>query len=283
MLVSKTVCHPGLVRDLNEDSYISNSDEGVWLVADGVGGNTGGEFASQLAVQVVERKLRQNLPFLEAIEEANESILSAVSNQTELEGMATTIIGVKILQNNFELAWVGDSRAYLIDPKKGIQRLSSDHNVAFELYEHGEISEAEMLSHQGQHELTQALGQESQLSIPVLNGRLGAGCFLMLCTDGLSGVVSEDFIFQTICGAKHLDQAAENLLSEVLEAGAPDNVTFTLIHHPQRLTNEDEESAAFKPDAPQEVRQVPFKNRAIMTWIVLLVVFVTLLLTFYLD
>lgn len=275
MLISETICHQGLVRNQNEDSYISNVHENIWLVADGVGGNVGGEIASQLSVQTVERKLRQGISLSSAIFETNQAILSASSHQLELEGMATTLVAVKFIGNQYELAWVGDSRAYIVD-SKNITLLSSDHNVANELYLKGELKKQDVQDHPGQHELTQALGQLSLTAIPHKKGVLQEGSTMLLCSDGLSGVLSEQLIFQVVNGESSLEDISQALLNLVLESGAPDNVTISLIryvdHKPQLSISSVEKSSN---------KQSKFVNKAPITWAVLSIVILVLLGLFY--
>jgi protein phosphatase len=228
MLISKSVCHQGLVRERNEDSLVCNESLGLWVVADGVGGNLHGDVASQLASQAIERRVRQGSELSEAICEAHQVILSAVDSQPSLSNMATTVVACRFDGHQFELSWVGDSRAYLLDAS-GISQLSSDHNLANKLYLQGAIAESELREHVGQHELTQALGQMTLSRMPRSLGELHEGDFLLLCTDGLSGVLTDDCVYQTVMQAANLDVACESLLAQVLEAGAPDNVTFALI------------------------------------------------------
>tara|TARA_R110001592_G_scaffold288331_4_gene557346 strand:- start:1948 stop:2778 length:831 start_codon:yes stop_codon:yes gene_type:complete len=276
MLISHTICHQGLLRDRNEDSFISNTDGGVWLVADGVGGNVGGELASQISVQAVDRKLRQGSSLIAAIEEANQAILSAVSQQPDLKGMATTIVAVKFTKCQFELAWVGDSRAYVIDTT-GIHLLSEDHNVANELFVNGEISQQEASTHPGRHELTQALGQFSLADIPVKTGQLNDGSMLLLCTDGLSGVLSEELIFKTLRKKSSLEDISNELLDLVLAAGAPDNVTLSLIKYQDDLNASSETIEKASSDNFKVI------NKAPITWSILFIVFLLLALLFYVD
>ena len=228
MLISTSVCHQGLVRERNEDSVVGNESLGLWVVADGVGGNAHGDVASQLVVQTIERRIRQGMTLHEAVTDANEAIISAIENQSELDGMASTVVACLFHGHQFELAWVGDSRAYLID-NEGISLLSSDHNLANELFQQGMIREDEVQTHSGQHELTQAMGQMNLSRIPKVLGELHEGDVLLLCTDGLSGPLLEQLIYQTVSEAQSLDDAGESLLDKVLEAGAPDNVSFSLI------------------------------------------------------
>lgn len=228
MLISTTVCHQGMVRERNEDSVIGNDDLGLWVVADGVGGNSNGDVASKLVVQTIERKIRRGVGLEEAVIAAHNSIITAIEGQPDLEGMATTVVVSLFHGNQFELSWIGDSRAYLID-NEGISQLSSDHNLANELFQYGKIEKSEVQSHPGQHELTQAMGQMNLEKIPKVLGELHEGDVLLLCTDGLSGPLPEKDIYEVVSKNESLKQAGEILLEKVLDAGAPDNVAFSLI------------------------------------------------------
>lgn len=272
MLISNTTCHQGLVREQNEDSYISQAESSLWLVADGVGGNIGGDMASQLAVQTIERQVRQGDHLKKAISSAHQAILSAVTRQPELNGMATTVVAAKFDAQKFELAWVGDSRAYLIS-ENAIQQLSTDHNVANELFMQGSIAEAELAKHLGQHELTQALGEMSLVDIPCKTGRLKHGDILLLCSDGLSGVLSDQTILDTCKQFDSLVHISESLLSQVLAAGAPDNVTFTLLAWD---ASQDVSSSRVTYDT--RLKQV---SRIALTWKILCLVVVIMAVLLY--
>ena len=284
MLISTTLCHPGLVRDQNEDSCISNEQAGLWLVADGVGGNNAGQVASQLAVQTIERRYRQGQPLKTAILDAHQAISVASQQQQTLQGMATTIVAAGFSGDRYELAWLGDSRAYLLDPS-GMELLSSDHNVANALFKKGAIAAHEVFDHPGQHELTQALGQFSLAEIPSISGTLQADQCLLLCTDGLSGVLSEQEIFETIRKHTNLTQAADDLLQKVLAAGAPDNLSLTLIKLADDsvkpvLTKEGDARAAVssidRGGAPVSKKHTVL-NKAPLTWLILGIVVLIML------
>jgi len=231
MLESESISHQGLVRERNEDSYINNEGLGLWVVADGVGGNGHGDVASQLATQSLERKVRQGSELSQAILEADAAIVEAVSHDESLSRMATTIVACRFdAYHQFQLAWVGDSRAYLLD-QSGISQLSSDHNQANKLFGLGVISEEEVQAHPGQHELTQALGLMTLDNVPMSLGELHDKDYLLLCTDGLTGVVSDQEIYQIVMRSESVSAACEVLLARTLEEGAPDNVTFSLIQY----------------------------------------------------
>jgi len=183
----------------------------------------------------------------------------------------------------YELAWLGDSRAYLIDPG-GMALLSSDHNVANALFKKGAIAAHEVFDHPGQHELTQALGQFSLAEIPSINGTLQADQCLLLCTDGLSGVLSEQEIFDTIRKHTNLTQAADDLLQQVLAAGAPDNLSLTLI----KLSDDSVITPAIEDDAntaslsfdrggTSGEKHRAVLNKAPLTWLILGIVVLIML------
>lgn len=290
MLMSTTICHRGLVRDQNEDCGISNELSQLWLVADGVGGNRGGKVASEMAVQTIDRRYRQGLSLEEAIVDANR-VIAETSQQPELCGMATTIVAAGFSGADYQLAWVGDSRAYLVGPDE-IRQLSSDHNIANALFQDGDIEEHELFDHPGQHELTQALGSMSLDKVPSLTGTLQDGQCLLLCTDGLSGVLNDQEILQSYRqylprSPKVLKQLADHLLQQVLAAGAPDNVCFTLIMRKHPVDSEfSVVSHAVNKDAVFQGRNAAAKeskkpvNKAPLTWLLLSIVVLIMLLLF---
>jgi len=254
MLKSHSLSHRGSVRDTNEDSLVEDLAHGVWIIADGVGGNGNGDVASQLATQTVERKLRQGDAMVDAIIGANDAIAHAVTENVGLSGMATTLVACQFNAGHFELAWVGDSRAYLLNAN-GIAQLSSDHNIANDLHLRGDLAAEDVASHPGQHELTQALGQMTLERIPKSIGELQDGDCLLLCTDGLSGVLDEPTIYDLVMGTQNLREASGSLLDHVLERGAPDNVTFSLIRF-----NEDE-TAIKASDFESPSYRLPFDRK----------------------
>lgn len=254
MLDCKSLTHRGLVREHNEDSYAEDLAHGLWVVADGVGGNGHGEIASQMAVQSIERQLRQGAPVDDAIEKANDVLTEVIEQNPEYTHMATTVVACKFEAGHYELSWVGDSRAYLIN-SAGIEQLTSDHNMANALVEQGALSREQGESHKGQHELTQALGQLSLDRLPKNIGELHDGDYLLLCTDGLSGVVEEGVIRELVLNSPTLEEAVDQLLEKVLAAGAPDNVTYSLIRYQQ----DDQE--IHRRDFSAKGNRLPFDRR----------------------
>jgi serine/threonine protein phosphatase PrpC len=279
MLDSKTISHQGLVREANEDSFAEDLIQGFWIVADGVGGNGHGDVASQMAVQTIERRLRHGARLIEAIVDANEVVTKAASDNPSLTGMATTVVACRFEAGHYEVSWVGDSRAYLINAE-GIMQLSADHNLANDLYQRGEIGAEECEAHSGQHELTQALGQMNLDKIPKTIGELHDGDCLLLCTDGLSGVLNIEEISTLAHGRETLDRISEKLLDRVLEQGAPDNVTFSLIRY--REDDTQIEAADFsKPSYRLPFDRKPYEKNAQKRPALLLIILLSLVFLFF--
>lgn len=228
MIESAVVSHQGKVRERNEDSVLESSNLGLWLVADGVGGNGGGDVASQLAVQTVEREMRQGKGLLEAIGVADQKVCESAAGSPGLENMATTIVACHIESNHYAISWVGDSRAYFRDASGELSLLSRDHNYASE--GNGGYS-SEGSGNAGQHELTQALGHLSLGRLPKVVGDLHHGEMILLCSDGLSGVLEHEQIAQILNFNDELASVAQSFIDSVLEAGAPDNVSIALIRY----------------------------------------------------
>ncbi len=231
---------------------LCNDELGLWVVADGVGGNAHGDVASQLVVQTIERRVRQGSSLVEALEQANDALVGVQKSQDGMSSMATTVVACLFHENHFELTWIGDSRAYLLD-QTGIQQLSSDHNLANELFNQGSISEDELRSHSGQHELTQALGQMSLSDIPLSLGELQEGDTLLLCSDGLSGPVNDEDIHRIVMSAPDIQTAAKSLLDNVLAAGAPDNVSIVLVE--RGVASKTMKASDFKQTRARRIRE----------------------------
>ncbi|MFT5717499.1 MAG: serine/threonine protein phosphatase PrpC [Oleiphilaceae bacterium] len=280
MLESKSVSDQGLVRKRNEDSYINNESLGLWVVADGVGGHAHGDVASQLATQSLERKIRQGSELSKAILEVDAAIIDAISNEESLSGMATTIVACRFdAYHQFQVAWVGDSRAYLLD-QSGISQLTSDHNHANKLFSLGMITEDEVQAHPGQHELTQALGLMTLDKVPMSLGEMHDKDYLLLCTDGLTGVISDQEIYQIVMKSESINGACEVLLARALEEGAPDNVTFSLIQFkesaPEIKASDFQGASSYRLPYDQK----PYLKHLSSRPILLLLIFISMIILF---
>jgi len=223
--------HAGLRRELNEDTYYGDSDLGLWLVADGMGGHEYGEVASALARETIVREIRQGASLAQAIRTADEEIIRASRQRSDALPMGTTVVALRIVGNRFEVAWVGDSRAYLWRDGN-LAQLSHDHSYVQELITQGAITVDQARTHPHRNVVTQALGvtEPQNLNVETLAGDLRPGMQLLLCSDGLTEEVDDGNISQVLahteCSAQ---ECVDGLVAAALDGGGSDNITVVLV------------------------------------------------------
>lgn len=228
-----SVSEQGLVRDNNEDSFAIKAEQGLFIVADGMGGHAAGEQASNLAVQTVVDLLQgdwQQEPELRieaAIKGANSAILARSTIDAALIGMGTTLTVAAVRPDCLLTGQIGDSAAFLAD-SEGLKLLTGDHSVSGQLLALGKITDAEAARHPQRHVLTRALGIDPWPEIEVRRHSWRPGQMLLLCTDGLTEVVSKADIWRELQADASLEHRLKRLLDLVFERGAPDNVTIIL-------------------------------------------------------
>lgn len=223
--------HVGLRRELNEDTYYGDSDLGLWLVADGMGGHEYGEVASALARETVVREISSGSSLSAAIRVADEEIIRHSRHRGDSLPMGTTIVAARITGNRFEIAWVGDSRIYLWHDDT-LTQISHDHSYVQELIAQGAISADQARHHPHRNVVTQALGVTTpdQLNIETRVGELKPGMQLLLCSDGLTEEVDDPHIAQVLshheCSAQ---ECVDGLVAAALDGGGSDNITVVLV------------------------------------------------------
>ncbi|MGI6627544.1 MAG: Stp1/IreP family PP2C-type Ser/Thr phosphatase [Bacillota bacterium] len=232
----------GLVRPENEDSWsvtcLSRNKSEIWLamVADGIGGHEGGEIASSLAVksisEFISNAFLEDKPghvLREAIIYANGKILESSMNKDGIPGMGTTLTCAMIVQNGSKvyLGHIGDSRAYIVSNRQ-IRKITDDHSVSGELVRNGTITEEDAMRHPGRNILTAALGTQETVDVAIYTESLFPGDVVILCTDGLTGLVSSSEISEVATGCDR-DEAARRLVDLANSRGGYDNVTVVLL------------------------------------------------------
>ena len=223
----------GLHRTENEDSGWAGSK--VIAVADGLGGHAGGEIASTLAIKKISTLEKSSLnqrnaetTLVEAYREINNDLALSMKNKSELRGMGTTLTSVVMGKDKTFLAHLGDSRAYLIRDQRILQ-LTKDHTVVQELLDQGRISADEVDGHPQRSFITKALMGSSQNERPdFIEVDLNDGDILLLCSDGLAGVVDEKTIEKTIVANGVSELTLSELKGLAYKKGAPDNLTIIL-------------------------------------------------------
>lgn len=220
----------GLVRQRNEDRFFI--DGTICAVTDGMGGYSGGEIASTYAVDEIKEylssKSKVNTQDLcDAIIHANERIVNRVAHEERLSGMGTTVVVTAIEGDSLYWASVGDSRLYIYRDEL-LQQITTDHSMVQELLSAGEITKDEMVNHPQRNLLTRAVGVDEILMVDSGEVSILPGDRILLCTDGLSGCVSDDTIAAALQSIPDDMKVVEYLMDVVYESGAGDNVTIVV-------------------------------------------------------
>lgn len=214
----------GLVRQRNEDHYLLDLARGLFVVADGMGGHLAGDIASRLAVETISSTIPEAVPgnpmtlLAQAVSRANEVVYRQAQRQVENQGMGTTLTAALVKDGTLYVAHVGDSRAYLLR-QGGAEVITSDHSFVGELVRRGGLTEAEAMYHPQRNMLTRALGIGPVVEVDTVEVPLAQGDFVLICTDGLSGVVGKEEMSSIIQETGDLQQALGNLVSLALERG----------------------------------------------------------------
>ncbi|KFX70076.1 phosphoprotein phosphatase [Pseudomonas taeanensis MS-3] len=219
----------GQVRGHNEDAVLCCPELNLWAVADGMGGHRRGEVASALALQALRSACAEGQDLLGAVHAANCAVLEAAEADAECRGMGTTLVAVRFTGADFQIAWVGDSRAYRIDTDS-ISGLSRDHSWVQSMIDVGEMSIEEARDHPQRNVIFQCLGRDDQvLEVGLVQGSLGAHELLLLCSDGLTGELTDLQIQQVCAGASNLDELVEQLITLANQLGGRDNISCIVL------------------------------------------------------
>lgn len=227
----------GLRRDSNQDSCLVNKEKGFFVVADGMGGHSGGEVASSIAVNAVkellsdpealERSPREVL--MRTYEVASNRIFDRAANENpELAGMGTTMVMAYLRGNSLYVGNVGDSRCYLFK-KPNLWQITEDHSLINEQIRAGIISEEQARQMSGRNVITRSVGYERDVHPDVIERQLYAGETYILCSDGLSGMVPDERISE-IMNTSPVEKAAALCVEQALANGGDDNVTVLVLH-----------------------------------------------------
>jgi PPM family protein phosphatase len=219
----------GLVRQTNEDSFLVR--KGLYVVCDGMGGARAGEVASQMACEsmvAVDPAVAGRAELLAAIVDANEHIAARSMAEPRLLGMGTTLTSALIHDSTMLLGHVGDSRAYLLH-QGTLRQVTDDHSWVGEMVRRGEITWAEAATHPHRSVITKALGTDGEATPDLLEVTLEAGDRLLLCSDGLSGMVSNESIQEILRRPDDPQVVANALVAAALKGGGEDNVTVVVV------------------------------------------------------
>lgn len=236
----------GMARKHNEDSFFVNEEGGLLVVADGVGGQSSGEVASKMAVELINDYITkfkaENRPYVGSVDEslseetnrlasavrlANQVIYESSKSNPSLKGMCTTVVTALIKGKSMSIAHVGDSRAYLLRSGTMMQ-LTDDHSVVSEQVKKGLMTESQARDSGMKNIITRALGLEATVEVDLEEVEVMDGDRVLLCSDGLTTMVPDDTILDTAAGLPDPEEACRRLVVLANENGGKDNVTVVL-------------------------------------------------------
>lgn len=229
MIIFAADTHRGCVREYNEDCYQADPETGLWLVADGVGGHTDGELASAITSAVTMDTFRHTHDLVGAINSAHSAVLDAIEERNGASNMGSTIVAIALDGMDYQIAWVGDSRAYLWNGD--LKLLTRDHSYVEALIEKGALTPAEALHHPKRNIITQCIGitPKEGLKVGTVTGTLAPGQRILLCSDGLNDELDQAQIAAVFAQPHSPENQVAELLQTTLDAGGRDNITILIL------------------------------------------------------
>ena len=238
-MITYSLTNQGRVRSNNQDFYFSSDTPvgvlpNLYIVADGMGGHNAGEFASHFGVESllesvkVATSIDTEEVLLDATERANGMLYAESVKDIAKAGCGTTMVEAVIENNKLVVLNIGDSRLYYIT-KDGITQITRDHSVVEELVRSGILTSDEARVHPDRHKITRAFGIEPQVEADVFERDVAPGGYIIMCTDGLSNMVTDEELFGIVMDKRDPKLIAEAAVSAANEAGGTDNITITVI------------------------------------------------------
>jgi len=234
MLEAFGASDPGCVRSNNEDYFLVVPAIGLYLVADGMGGAQAGEHASRLAAETIEQAVQQNGKAMDAdglvvaFGRANQRVMDAAAGNPEMEGMGTTLVAAVENDGDLVIASVGDSRVYTFE-NGTLQAVTEDQTWVNEVGRRLGIDEENLKNHPMRHVLTMAIGVSENLRVHTHRIKPSPGMLILLCSDGLHGVLSDEELKKALATPASLEAKSKDLIAQARKHGGPDNITAVLL------------------------------------------------------
>ncbi|HVQ38335.1 MAG TPA: PP2C family serine/threonine-protein phosphatase [Pyrinomonadaceae bacterium] len=257
-------------RPLNEDSFLADTERGIFSVADGVGGAEAGEVASQTAIEVLDEAFRHQLAGSDnedlmelAIQRANASIFQMAQDHTKFSMMATTIVGLHVSGNVATIGHVGDSRLYRLTPAGQLLRETEDHSVVEEEVRAGRMTAEQAANHPSKNVISRALGAENSVEVDMKVIEVDDGTQFLLCTDGITRHIPDHELRQVLLTSDDLPGACEELKRRCFERGAEDNLTAVLVcvgTHISAQERADKLDKTIQPELDDTIDQSPLEQ-----------------------
>lgn len=229
--------HPGKVRPYNEDALLDMSESGLWVVADGMGGHSAGDIASQMLVDKIARHIKDVKQtsiddIRTVVQSANLEIYRYAQTYLDGKTMGTTLVLLFVQDSYYHCLWVGDSRIYKLRNGRFVQK-TRDHSQVMDLVDQGLLAFEDAEAHPLSNVITRAVGVDESVTIDQVSGQLEDGDQFLLCSDGLTKELTNGELHRTL-SADSVNQAGLALMHSALVRGASDNVTCALIKVCQR-------------------------------------------------
>ena len=225
----------GRKRSTNEDAFGYSSEQGVYLVCDGMGGAAAGEVASSLAVDEVMRVLTNRVPGVplsslleQAVSDANQVIYSRAQSNAKLSGMGTTLVALVAEERRIQVLNIGDSRCYRLRGGN-LEQITLDHSLVDEQVRLGRMSMAEAARSPMRNVITRALGTQSRVTPDIFDLEADPGDLFLLCSDGLTRELTDGSIEQILSRERTLEGLCGELVTAANQAGGGDNITCLLV------------------------------------------------------
>ena len=238
MLKTFSLTDIGKKRKVNQD-YVYTQEQplgnlpNLFIVADGMGGHRGGDFASKMTVETMVREIGQSFEknpvnlMGDAIKEANREIREMAAKTPELEGMGTTVVAASCLGRYLQIANVGDSRLYVIGDS--IRQITKDHSLVAEMVRMGGIGQDAARNHPDKNIITRAVGAADDVEPDFFKVELNEGDIVLMCTDGLTNMLEDEEIRMIVKKGRDIVEIATTLVEEANKAGGSDNISVVLL------------------------------------------------------
>ena len=218
--------HPGRVRDHNEDNIFGSAESHLWIVADGMGGHACGEVASEIVVKRLRSSVSEGESLSAAIESAHQAVTQEAELNTKAKGMGATVVAMSTTGNQYNIAWVGDSRAYRLRDNK-LELLTRDHSYLEWLKDNG-ITVEEARKHPKRNVITQSIGV-GEPNPDAVRGDACPGDRYLLCSDGLNDELTDEEICGYLRSSEDSAAVTQQLISAALEKGGRDNISVIVV------------------------------------------------------
>lgn len=216
----------GRVRKHNEDAIFGELDAGLWVVADGMGGYACGEVASAISIDTIVEAVKRGVSVSKAIEQAHDAVTERTEADVSTKGMASTVVVLTVINNHYEVFWVGDSRAYCLRNNNLVQ-LSRDHSYLEWLIDKG-LSREQAANDPKQARLTQGVGLRKP-NVDTASGKVKLGDRFLLCSDGVYGELKKDVIESLLRSKGDSESVTQAIIDAALANGGKDNISAIVV------------------------------------------------------